>query len=55
MFTIPIVVLVLLFLLCVTQLVSASAAADLPARGKKTRVTGGRLHWVEEGSGPRLS
>ncbi|SIS49779.1 Pimeloyl-ACP methyl ester carboxylesterase [Roseivivax lentus] len=48
------IVLCLLLLLCLSQLSSASAEADLPAHGRFTKVSGGRIHWVEEGSGPPI-
>lgn len=35
----------------VTQLVGSSAAKTMPPRGKMTKVSGGTIHWVEQGEG----
>ncbi|WP_050929622.1 alpha/beta fold hydrolase [Aestuariivita boseongensis] len=52
--TIILLVIVLLILLVtiITQFIGASAAAQSPRRGKMTKVTGGKIHWLDEGSGP---
>ena len=46
------ILLAVVFLITVaTQFVGASAASASPRRGKMTKINGGRIHWVDEGSG----
>ncbi|MEL7465214.1 MAG: alpha/beta hydrolase [Pseudomonadota bacterium] len=42
----------IIVLAILTQFLGANAAGALPARGKRTKVRGAKLHWVEEGDGP---
>ena len=45
---------IVLLITGITQIVSAAAAAKLPAKGKLTPVNGGKIHWIEEGQGPPI-
>lgn len=44
-------VMILLLITIITQFVGSSAAAESPRKGKMTKVTGGKIHWVDYGSG----
>jgi pimeloyl-ACP methyl ester carboxylesterase len=38
----------------ITQFVGYSAEASNPRKGKLTKVTGGSIHWMDEGTGPAV-
>ncbi|MEO1611943.1 MAG: alpha/beta hydrolase, partial [Pseudomonadota bacterium] len=45
-------VALIVLLVILTQFLGSSAAAALPARGKRTKLRGAKLHWIEAGDGP---
>lgn len=51
---VAVILLAVLLVIMVTQFVGSSAAADNPRKGKLTKVTGGKIHWVDEGKGPSV-
>jgi hypothetical protein len=44
----------LLLVTLITQFVGYSAEASNPRKGKLTKVTGGSIHWMDEGTGPAV-
>ena len=49
---VAVILLAVLLVTIVTQFVGSSASAENPRKGKLTKVEGGKIHWIDEGSGP---
>ncbi len=46
-----VIVMLLLLVTIITQFIGSQAAVASPRTGKMTKVRGGKIHWIEEGSG----